>query len=92
MDVRKLEIQTGEFDPIRQHRHFCPWINSHVATATSSTRTGTLCGWQMVLDALQKQHGMPGSVESELTASKHKVFTIFIATAAIASLSVKHNL
>ncbi|KAG0584879.1 hypothetical protein KC19_3G242000 [Ceratodon purpureus] len=71
-DVRKLETQSGEFDPIRQHRHFCPWINGHVASATSGTSTGTLCGWQILLDALQHQHGVPGHVESELAASKHK--------------------
>ena len=82
-DVRKLETQTREFDPIRQHRHFCPWINGHVASATTSTGTGTLCGWQIMLDALQHQHGVPGLSESEATASKHKVLTILVVNSAI---------
>ncbi|XP_077220931.1 C3HC zinc finger-like protein [Tasmannia lanceolata] len=33
-----------EFDPIRQHRHFCPWI--------SWTNTANLPGWQLTLSAL----------------------------------------
>ena len=36
-----------EFDPIRQHRHFCPWIAS---TGNSAP------GWQQVLSALQRQN------------------------------------
>lgn len=35
-----------EFDPIRQHRHFCPWIAS---TGNSPP------GWQKTLSALQHQ-------------------------------------
>ncbi|WOG93540.1 hypothetical protein DCAR_0312826 [Daucus carota subsp. sativus] len=35
-----------EFDPIRQHRHFCPWI-----TSTGSS----LPGWKQTLCALQRQ-------------------------------------
>ncbi|KAK4775297.1 hypothetical protein SAY86_010232 [Trapa natans] len=35
-----------EFDPIRQHRHFCPWIAS---------TGGVVPGWQQVLSALQRQ-------------------------------------
>lgn len=34
-----------EFDPIRQHRHFCPWIAS---------TGGVVPGWQQVLSALQR--------------------------------------
>ncbi|WCJ22016.1 C3HC zinc finger-like [Euphorbia peplus] len=41
-----------EFDPIRQHRHFCPWI--------ISTNSGA-AGWQQTLSALfrQKEHSSP---------------------------------
>ncbi|CAM8918699.1 unnamed protein product [Rhodiola kirilowii] len=39
-----------EFDPIRQHRHFCPWVTS---TRNSSP------GWKLVLSALHRQSGSP---------------------------------
>ncbi|KAG6675573.1 hypothetical protein I3842_15G110200 [Carya illinoinensis] len=38
-----------EFDPIRQHRHFCPWI--------TSTDNGAP-GWQQTLSALLRQKGL----------------------------------
>ncbi|KAF3437310.1 hypothetical protein FNV43_RR20063 [Rhamnella rubrinervis] len=41
-----------EFDPIRQHRHFCPWI--------ASTGNWTP-GWQQTLNALQRQKGFSPS-------------------------------
>ncbi|CAH2036198.1 unnamed protein product [Thlaspi arvense] len=37
-----------EFDPIKQHRHFCPWI-------WSTGRRGP--GWRQTLSALQRQKG-----------------------------------
>jgi hypothetical protein len=67
-DVRKLEIDVRHFDPIRQHRHFCPWVHGHVVAATSSTRPDSSCGWEILLDALQVQR----STASELAASKRK--------------------
>ena len=70
-DVRKWETETGEFDPILQHRHFCPWVNGHVAGAGSGL--GSLCGWQVTLDALQQKHTPTCMVESESAASKLKV-------------------
>ena len=70
-DVRKWETETGEFDPILQHRHFCPWVNGHVAGAGSGQ--GSICGWQVTLDALQQKHTPARMVESESAASKRKV-------------------
>lgn len=57
-----LPVDKGmEFDPIRQHRHFCPWI-----TSTS----GGVPGWQQVLSALQRQkevsHSSPTSPPATL--------------------------
>ncbi|KAF8053170.1 hypothetical protein N665_1456s0007 [Sinapis alba] len=62
----KLKDSTGgksnkqmEFDPIKQHRHFCPWI-------WSTGRRGP--GWRQTLSALQRQKGScqtppsPGSI------------------------------
>ncbi|KAJ4713321.1 Zinc finger, C3HC-like [Melia azedarach] len=44
---RKLHEETAmKFDPIRQHRHFCPWI---VSTGSGSP------GWQQTLSALLRQ-------------------------------------
>lgn len=37
-----------EFDPIKQHRHFCPWI-------WSTGRRGP--GWRQTLSALQRHKG-----------------------------------
>ncbi|PQP93258.1 uncharacterized protein Pyn_22784 [Prunus yedoensis var. nudiflora] len=39
---------TMEFDPIRQHRYFCPWIASAGNGAP---------GWKQTLSALQRQEG-----------------------------------
>ncbi|KAK1353850.1 hypothetical protein POM88_052215 [Heracleum sosnowskyi] len=49
-----------EFDPIKHHNYFCPWVNGNVAAAGSSSNSGSgsgasaiaLCGWQLTLDAL----------------------------------------
>ncbi|CAN1266987.1 Zinc finger C3HC-type protein 1 [Linum perenne] len=38
---------TMDFDPIRQHRHFCPWIISSNSGAP---------GWEQTLTALQRQN------------------------------------
>ncbi|GAY60525.1 hypothetical protein CUMW_202680 [Citrus unshiu] len=47
MDPKQLqEVNAMKFDPIRQHRHFCPWI---VSTG------GALPGWQQTLSALHRQ-------------------------------------
>lgn len=74
-----------EFDPIKQHNHFCPWVNGNVAAAGSSSSSGgsgssadalALCGWQLTLDALdafQSQGQLPvQTVESESAASMYK--------------------
>ncbi len=76
LEGRNWEIEMREFDPIQQHRHFCPWVNGHVATAGSSSGASALCGWQLTLDALQHQHPpAAGLAESESTASMYKVRT-----------------
>lgn len=44
-----------EFDPIRHHRHFCPWI--------ASADAESMCGWKLTLSALhhekESSHGPP---------------------------------
>ncbi|KAL2472738.1 IAP-like protein 1 [Forsythia ovata] len=77
--------ETVEFDPIKHHNHFCPWVNGNVAAAgcTSSTSgsgssagTLALCGWQLTLDALDAFHSSGQvpiqTMESESAASMYK--------------------
>ncbi|XP_042038593.1 uncharacterized protein LOC121784508 isoform X4 [Salvia splendens] len=74
-----------EFDPIKYHNYYCPWVNGNVAAAGSSSSGGSgsshsalaLCGWQLTLDALdafQLQGQVPPvqPVESESAASMYK--------------------
>ncbi|KAH9778472.1 C3HC zinc finger-like protein [Citrus sinensis] len=59
MDPKQLqEVNAMKFDPIRQHRHFCPWI---VSTG------GALPGWQQTLSALHRQRA--GSYSSPADSS-----------------------
>ncbi|KAI8557950.1 hypothetical protein RHMOL_Rhmol04G0050900 [Rhododendron molle] len=74
-----------EFDPIKHHNYFCPWVNGNVAAAGCSSSSGSsssagaiaLCGWQLTLDALdafQSLGHLPiQTVESESAASLYKV-------------------
>ncbi|KAL5977153.1 hypothetical protein ACLOJK_021495 [Asimina triloba] len=72
-----------EFDPIKHHNRFCPWVNGNVAAAgcgssgsSSCIADLALCGWQLTLDALdafQSLGQVPVQmVESESTASLYK--------------------
>ncbi|XP_039063214.1 uncharacterized protein LOC120207870 [Hibiscus syriacus] len=52
-DLKQLHMdKTSEFDPIRQHRHFCPWIAS---------MSGGAPGWQQTLSALLCGNDCPRS-------------------------------
>lgn len=42
-ELKEISHEGMEFDPIRQHRHFCPWI--------VSTESGA-AGWKQTLSAL----------------------------------------
>lgn len=72
-----------EFDPIKHHNYFCPWVNENVAGAgcgTSNSSSGVsamaLCGWKLTLDALEEFQSIghvPNQVrESESAASLYK--------------------
>ncbi|CAM6085807.1 unnamed protein product [Calypogeia fissa] len=76
-EFRMWDTETGEFDPIRQHRHFCPWVNGHVAAAENSgSSQGGVCGWQLTVDALytldQQGSKTPQLAKSESTVSVYK--------------------
>ncbi|PWA59667.1 hypothetical protein CTI12_AA389560 [Artemisia annua] len=72
-----------EFDPIKHHNFFCPWVNGNVAAAGVSNYNGSssssgglaLCGWQLTLDALDGFQALEPNqtVESESAASLYKV-------------------
>ncbi|KAH7426824.1 hypothetical protein KP509_10G018400 [Ceratopteris richardii] len=47
-----------EFDPLLQHRHFCPWVNTNLGKGG--------CGWQLTLDALG---AAPVAAKSESASS-----------------------
>nr|GEV27077.1 zinc finger, C3HC [Tanacetum cinerariifolium] len=71
-----------EFDPIKHHNFFCPWVNGNVAAAGVSNNDGSssssgglaLCGWQLTLDALDGFQALEPNqtVESESAASLYK--------------------
>ncbi|XP_074311236.1 uncharacterized protein LOC141647093 [Silene latifolia] len=71
-----------EFDPIKHHNSFCPWVNGNVAAAgcgtgaSSSAGDVALCGWQLTLDALDAFQSLGQipvqAVESESAASLYK--------------------
>jgi hypothetical protein len=73
-----------EFDPIKHHNYFCPWVNGNVAAAGCSSSSGSsssagavaLCGWQLTLDALDAVQSLGHlpiqTVESESAASLYK--------------------
>ncbi|KAK6154228.1 hypothetical protein DH2020_008476 [Rehmannia glutinosa] len=89
-----------EFDPIKHHNHFCPWVNGNVAAAGcgSSSSSGSsagalaLCGWQLTLDALdafQSQGQVPvQTVESESAASM-MIIILLVGSSWHATLSTK---
>ncbi|XP_010540118.1 PREDICTED: uncharacterized protein LOC104813972 [Tarenaya hassleriana] len=69
-----------EFDPIKYHNCYCPWVNENVAAAgcssnssSSSGFTEAVCGWQLTVDALDSFHSLENmqiqTMESESAAS-----------------------
>lgn len=75
-----------EFDPIKYHNCYCPWVNENVAAAgCSSNSSGSssfaeaVCGWQLTLDALDSFQSLENpqnqTMESESAASLCKVCT-----------------
>lgn len=83
------ESEVGDFDPIKHHNSYCPWVNGNVAaagcysdTASSSSTPVALCGWQLTLDALdalQSLGHVPNqTMQSESAASLCKVTLILL--------------
>ncbi|RWV85174.1 hypothetical protein GW17_00053055 [Ensete ventricosum] len=83
-DQDAKEVETGEFDPIKHHNRYCPWVNGNVAAAgcngdsgSSSNNSEVHCGWELTLDALdnfQSLGHVPNQMmQSESAASLYKV-------------------
>lgn len=79
---RSLEQKTWgkgmAFDPIKQHRHFCPWVTVHFSEGMLAGDKNTgICGWQLTADALDQcntQELTSASLkESGSTSSRYKV-------------------
>ncbi|ONK67288.1 uncharacterized protein A4U43_C06F18600 [Asparagus officinalis] len=77
------EAEAGEFDPIKHHNIYCPWVNGNVAAAGcnvncdfSSSNPVAVCGWQLTLDALDTfqslGHDPNQTMQSESAASQYK--------------------
>lgn len=78
------DYETGlpEFDPIKHHNNYCPWVNGNVAAACcintgSSTSSTALSGWQLTIDALETFQSLGQAqnqtVQSDSAASLYKV-------------------
>ncbi|KAK1643548.1 hypothetical protein QYE76_061353 [Lolium multiflorum] len=65
-----------DFDPIKHHKSYCPWVNGTVAAAccydaSSSSSSSELSGWQLTVDALDtfQSLGQNQTMQSESAAS-----------------------
>ncbi|TVU41371.1 hypothetical protein EJB05_14879 [Eragrostis curvula] len=75
------ETDLPEFDPIKHHNSYCPWINGIVAAAccingSSSTSSTVLSGWQLTVDAIETLQslgqGQNQIMKSDSAASLYK--------------------
>lgn len=68
--------EPGEFDPIKHHNIYCPWVNGNVAAAgfnadiaSISSGTAALSGWQLTVDALDAFQSL-GQVQNQMMQSE----------------------
>lgn len=74
------DYETGlpDFDPIRHHNDYCPWVNGNVAAACCiSTGSSTaLSGWQLTVDAIETLQSLGQAqnqtMQSDSAASLYK--------------------
>eukprot|EP00268_Persea_americana_P049223 TRINITY_DN525_c1_g1_i1.p1 TRINITY_DN525_c1_g1~~TRINITY_DN525_c1_g1_i1.p1 ORF type:complete len:716 (+),score=147.30 TRINITY_DN525_c1_g1_i1:290-2437(+) len=66
-----------EFDPIRHHRHFCPWI--------ASADAASMCGWKLTLSALdhEKESSHDPPLYAPSTSSILKVGCISVVNPSV---------
>lgn len=87
----------AEFDPIKHHKSYCPWVNGivavasceggHDSTSPSGSNSVPLCGWQLTLDALDSfqslGHAQNQTMQSESAASLYKVLIFSLDSLSI---------
>ncbi|XP_062188944.1 uncharacterized protein LOC133892274 [Phragmites australis] len=75
------ETDLPEFDPIKHHNNYCPWVNGDVAAAcctntSSSTSSTALSGWQLTVDAIETLQSLGQAqnqtMQSDSAASLYK--------------------
>ncbi|XP_062186834.1 uncharacterized protein LOC133890471 isoform X2 [Phragmites australis] len=75
------ETDLPEFDPIKHHNDYCPWVNGNVAAAccintSSSTSSTAFSGWQLTVDAIETLQSLGQAqnqtMQSDSAASLYK--------------------
>ncbi|WVZ61877.1 hypothetical protein U9M48_011685 [Paspalum notatum var. saurae] len=74
------ETDLPDFDPIKHHNNYCPWVNGNVAAAcciSTGSSTGTaLSGWQLTVDAIETLQSLGQAqnqtMQSDSAASLYK--------------------
>lgn len=76
-----------DFDPVKHHNSYCPWVNGIVAAAccydtSSSSGSSELSGWQLTVDALDTFQSLGQSqnqtMRSESAASLNMVIFVML--------------
>ena len=74
-----------DFDPIKHHNSYCPWVNGTVAAACcydTSSGSSELSGWQLTVDALDTFQSLGQSqiqtMQSESAASLNMVTFVML--------------
>jgi hypothetical protein len=79
------ELGLPDFDPIKHHNSYCPWVNGTVAAAccydtSFSSSSSELSGWQLTVDALDtfQSLGQNQTMKSESAASLNMVTFVML--------------
>uniref|UniRef100_K3ZQE7 Uncharacterized protein n=1 Tax=Setaria italica TaxID=4555 RepID=K3ZQE7_SETIT len=73
------ETELPDFDPIKHHNNYCPWVNGNVAAACciNSGSSTALSGWQLTVDAIETLQSLGQAqnqtMQSDSAASLYKV-------------------
>ena len=84
-----------DFDPVKHHNSYCPWVNGIVAAAccydtSSSSGSPELSGWQLTTDAIDTFQSLGQSqnqtMRSESAASLNMVIFVMLIFSISSSL------
>jgi len=84
-----------EFDPVKHHNSYCPWVNGIVAAACcnnigSSSSSSALSGWQLTIDALDTFHSL-GQAQNQIMQSDSAASLYMVKLAHLVFLVVSKN-